>query len=150
MIEVVPARPQHVGTIATRMQDIDRLECLASGRSPKDSLRYGLRNSISSYTVKIDGRPEAMLGVLTTSFVHCEGAPWMLLTDTGAKQHKAIVRLGRQYIQSLFDHYELLHNKVHADNEKAIRWLASLGFAIGPVDVANGQPVRKFSRCAIL
>ena len=149
MIEVVAARPNHLGTIANRMQDIDRLECAASGRTPKDSLRYGLRHSISCYTVKVDGRPEAMFGVLTTSFIHGEGAPWMLLTDTGAKQYKAIVRLGKQYLGAMFDHYTLLHNSVHADNAKAIRWLASLGFAIGPVDVVYGQPVRKFSSCAI-
>ncbi len=147
-MEIVPARPNHIGTIAHRMQAIDRLECSISG-TPKDRLRYALRNSITAYTVKVDGRPEAMFGVLTTSFVYGEGAPWLLMTDVGAKQHKALVRLGKRYIAAMFEHYSLLHNRVHADNVKAIRWLASLGFAIGPVDVVNGHPIRKFSACAI-
>lgn len=149
MIEVVPASPAHIGTIAQRMAEIDRLECAAGGHTPKEALRHGLRNSVSAYTVKVDGRPEAMFGVLTTSLLIGEGAPWLLLTDVGHKQHKALVRLGFRYIRAMFDHYNLLHNKVHADNEKAIRWLARLGFAIGPVDVVNGQPVRKFAACVI-
>lgn len=146
---MVPARPNHIGTIANRMQDIDKLECLVGNKSPKEALRHGLRHSISCYTVKIDGRPEAMFGVLTTSFIYGEGAPWLLLTDVGAKQHRALVRLGYRYTRAMFDHYSLLHNRVHADNVKAIRWLSRLGFAIGPVDVVNGQPVRKFSACVV-
>lgn len=149
MIEVVPASPAHVGTIAARMQMIDIRECAASGRTPKEALRHGLRNSITSYTVKVNGRPEAMFGVMTTDFIFGEGAPWLLMTDVGARQHRAIVRLGARYLRAMFDHYCLLHNRVHAEHEKAIRWLARLGFVIGPVDVIRGEPMREFS-CAIL
>lgn len=149
MIEVVAATPAHLGTIAARMQEIDRRECMAGGRTPKEALRYGLRNSITAYTVKINGRAEAMFGVMTTDFLYGEGAPWLLMTDVAAGNRKALVRLGQRYVRAMFQHYTLLHNRVHADHEKAIRWLAWLGFVIGPVDVIRGEPMREFS-CAIL
>ena len=142
------ASPAHVGTIANRMRDIDRLECFVGGHSPKDALRAGLRSSMICYTAKVDGRPEAMFGVLTTDFINAEGRIWMLATDTAGKNGKALVRLGQRYTAALFQHYNLLHNHVHADNHKAIRWLARLGFVIGPVDVTRGQPMREFSACA--
>ena len=34
MIEVVPARPTHVGTLAWRMRKADADECVAMGSSP--------------------------------------------------------------------------------------------------------------------
>ncbi len=149
MIEIVPASPAHIGVIATRMRDIDALECWIAGHSPKAALRAGLRGSISVFTAKIDGRPEGMFGVTTTSFVNGEGAIWLLGTDVLAKHGKAMVRLGRIYTRSMLDHYSLLHNRVHADNDKAIRWLARLGFVIGPVDVIRGHPMREFSACVM-
>ena len=147
MIEVVSASPAHVGTIDNRMREMEALECQIEGHSPKEELRAGLRSSLCAFTVKIDGRPEAMFGVTTTDFIYGEGRIWLLGTDVAGRNGKALVRLGRRYVAAIFDHYSLLHNRVHADNEKAIRWLARLGFVIGPVDVIRGHPMREFSAC---
>jgi hypothetical protein len=149
MIEVVPASPAHIGTIANRMRDIDKRECQWGGHSPKAALRIGLRTSLVAFTVKVDGRPEAMFGVCTTSWIYGEGHIWLLLTDIGAEQHRALVRLGRIYTRAFMRHYSLLRNHVHADNHKAIRWLTRLGFVVGPVDVIRGEPMREFSACVI-
>jgi hypothetical protein len=146
MIEVVPASPAHIGSIANRMREIDKLECRWGGHSPKTALRLGLRSSMVAFTVKVDGRPEAMFGVVTTSWIYGEGVIWMLLTDTGAEQHKTLVRLGKIYTNAFMKHYTLLRNHVHAENHKAVRWLSRLGFAVGPVDVIRGQPMREFIR----
>jgi ribosomal protein S18 acetylase RimI-like enzyme len=131
------------------MRAIDVLECSIAGHSAKQALRTGMRTSIVCWTAKIDGRPEAMFGVHTSDFLYGEGQIWLLGTDVLARNGKSLVRLGRTYTKALFDHYTLLHNRVHADNEKAIRWLARLGFVIGPVDVIRGHPMREFSACAI-
>ena len=147
MIEVVPAKLTHVGPIATRMRAIDALECAVSGITPKQALRHGLEYSLQAWTVMVDGRPEAMLGIVSTSFLDGAGQIWLLLTDDGAKQHKALVRLGKRYVAAAARHFPILHNRVHADNIRAIRWLSYLGFVIGPVDVINGQPMRPFSLC---
>lgn len=146
MIEVVAARPSHVGTIATRIRPIDRDECAIAGMSPRDALRTGLATSETVWTVKVDGRPEAMFGVVGTSLIEGRGRVWMLMTEDGAKQHRAIVRFGRIYTAALARHYRVLENHVHAKNDKAIRWLTRLGFHVGPVDVIRGQPMRFFVR----
>lgn len=146
MIEIVGARPNHVGTIARRMRPIDALECRLSGGSPKQSLRSGIMASSICWTVLIDGRPEAMFGACPISTIEGRARVWLLMTDDAEHRHKALVRLGWRYTQALHDHYPILENHVHAHNDRALRWLARLGYAIGPVDVIHGQPMRPFVR----
>lgn len=146
MIECVPSTPAHIGTLATRMRDIDIAECAFAGMSPREALRAGVSTSETCWTVKIDGRPEAMFGVVAMSMLEGRGRIWMLMTDDGAKAHRAIVRFGHIYTAALARHYRVLENHVHARNDKAIRWLSRLGFHVGPVDVIGGQPMRFFVR----
>lgn len=146
MIEVVPASPAHVGTIAHRIREIDRIECAVMGRTPKEALRLSLMSSSSAWTVKIDGRAEAMFGVGTVSVLDGEGSPWLLLTDVAAKQARALVVLGKRYSDAMQSAFPLLRGLVHADNATAIRWLQRLGYAIEPVEEYNGHPMRVFRR----
>lgn len=147
MIEIVPARPQHVGPIAARMRIIDRKECFALGHSPKDALRWGLLGSSVVWTAKVDGRPEAMFGAVPISILEGRGRPWMLMTEDALRHRRALLRLGVVYTDAIHRHFQVLENYVHADNEAAIRWLARLGYAIGAVDVIRGEPMHRFLRC---
>jgi hypothetical protein len=149
MIEIVPARPFHVGTIARRMRAIDKLESLTSGHTPKQALRLGLRASSIVLTALVDGRPEAMFGACPISAVEGRARVWMLMTDEAERQHRALLRLGWRYTQALHEHYAILENYVHADNARSIRWLLRLGYAVGSVDVIGGQPMRPFVRCLL-
>lgn len=146
MIEVVPAKPFHIGTIANRMREIDRLECRIMGHSPKFALRTGLMASSIAWTVMIDGRPEAMMGATPVSVVEGRGCPWLLMTDVAGDKHVSLVRLSRIYTEAMHRHFEILENIVHAENVRTIRWLSRLGFAVGPVDVIRGHPMRPFVR----
>lgn len=146
MIEVVPAKPQHIATIARRMREIDKLECRTMGHEPKNALRLGLLGSTIAWTVMINGRAEAMMGAAPISVVGGLGRPWLLMTDVAGKQAVTLVRLGRVYTMAMHRHYATLENWVHADNIKTIRWLSRLGYAVGPVDVIRGQPMRPFVR----
>jgi hypothetical protein len=128
------------------MRDIDRAECEIMGHSPKAALRTGLLGSSISWTVKIDGRPEAMMGATPLCFVEGRGRPWLLMTDVAVKHAVSLVRLGRIYTEAMHRHYQILENWVHADNAVAIRWLSRLGYAVGPVDVIRGAPLRPFVR----
>lgn len=148
MIEILPAQPQHIGPIASRMRQIDRIECWTMGHSPKNALRLGLMGSTLAWTAKVDGRPEAMFGASPISFLEGRGRPWLLLTDTGGKHLKALLRLGRIYTRAIHEHYPILENWVHADNAPTIRWLSRLGYAVGAVDVIRGVPMRPFIRHA--
>lgn len=146
MIEVVPAKPQHVGPIAVRMREVDKLECEAMGHSPKGALRNGLLGSTIVWTVMIDGRPEAMMGASPICLLGGRGRPWLLMTDVAVQQRKSLVRLSKLYVRQMHMHYPVLENWVAAENILAIRYLARLGFAIGSVDVIGGLPMRPFVR----
>jgi hypothetical protein len=146
MIEIVPARPFHVGTVARRMRSVDRLECGIAGHTPKEALRLGLFGSTIVWTALVDGRPEAMFGAVPTSTIEGRGRPWMLMTEEATRHRKALVRLGWRYTKALHRYFDILENHVHADNALAIRWLARLGYAVGSVDVIRGHPMRPFVR----
>lgn len=146
MIEVIPAKPSHIGPIAVRMREVDKLECWAMGHSPKNALRTGLMGSTVAWTVLIDGRPEAMLGATPVNILEGRGRPWLLMTDVGGRNRKALVRLGHIYTDALHQQYPILENWVAAENNRTIRWLARLGYAVGAVDVIRGIPMRPFMR----
>lgn len=116
------------------------------GHSPKEAMRTGLLGSTIAWTVKVDGTPEAMMGATPVSMLEGRGRPWLLMTDVAAKQHRAIMRLGRIYTQALQRHYPVLENWIHADNASTIRWLTRLGYQVGSVDVIRGMPMRPFVR----
>ena len=146
MIEVVPARPQHIGPVATRMRDIDVIECAMMNHTPKSALRTGLMVSTIAWTVKIDGRAEAMMGAAPISVMEGRGRVWLLMTDVAARQSVSLTRLARTYTEAMHRHYRILENLIHADNNRTIRWLTRLGYAVGPVDVIRGYPMRPFAR----
>src|SRR4051812_32340941 len=92
-IELVPARLVHVGPIATRMRESDRIEVEAFSHSPKEALRLGLRASVDAFTVMIDGKPEGMMGLRPTNILDREGCPWMLGTDELYRHPRAWLEL---------------------------------------------------------
>lgn len=145
VVTLLPASPAHVGTIATRMRDIDRLECAVFGRAPKQAVRLALMSSARAWTVKVDGRAEAMFGVTAVSALEGIGSPWLLMTDVAARQARALVVLGRRYTGEMKRMFPRLENMVHADNATAIRWLSRLGYAIEDAAMVNGHPMRGFS-----
>lgn len=146
MTQLVPARPAHINRVANNMRQIDVLECSVMGHTPKQALRIGMLSSVLVWTVMVDGQPEGILGLTPISVAAGRGCPWLLLTDIGGAQHKALVRLGRIYTEHMQSYFPLLENWVHADNAPTIRWLARLGYAVGAVDVIRGHPMRPFIR----
>ena len=131
------------------MREIDRLECRIGGHSPKEALRLSLYTSTLAWTVKIDGRPEAMFGVAPVCLISGEGSPWLLLTDVAARKAVTLVREGRRYSDAMQAAFPVLANVVHADNRTAIRWLQRLGYGIGEPFDAGGHAMRPFERRGI-
>lgn len=109
-------------------------------------MRFGLATSEVSFTALVNGRPEAMFGVVPVSTIEGRGRVWMLMTEDAMAHRRAILRLGAIYTEAIQRHYRILENYVHARNEPAIRWLSRLGFVVGPVDVIRGHPMRYFVR----
>lgn len=145
MLEIVPARVTHVGPIATRMREIDRIECEAMGHSPKQALRSGFLNSDKVWTAVVDGRPEAMFGVVTVSAIDRTGTPWMLGTDAVYRHGRDLIRLGPYFVAQAVDSSRRLSNLISARNDKAIRLLRAWGFTVERDEVlVGGVPFLRF------
>lgn len=129
-IRILPATLAHVGPIATRMRMADRVECAALGHSPKQALRAGLASSSLAWTALVDGRAEAMFGLVVTSALGGEGRPWMLGSDAIYACPRAMLRCGPGFIAAMFAVAPRLSNLVAADNVRAIRLLRRWGFTL--------------------
>ena len=129
-IRIVAASPAHVGRIATRMRDADVVECRALGQSPKQALREGLIASTLCLTALLDGRPEAMFGLVVTNALAGEGTPWMLGTEAIYHNPRAMLRWGPGVLATMVDSTPALSNLVAVDNARALRFLRWLGFTI--------------------
>ncbi|MES2055177.1 MAG: hypothetical protein V4564_04485 [Pseudomonadota bacterium] len=109
------------------MREVDRVECLALGHSPKQALRAGLTTSSLCLTAFVKKRPEAMFGLVVTNALCGEGRPWMLGSDAIYRQPRAMLRLGPLFLSAMLDSTSSLSNLVACRNSRAIRFLARMG-----------------------
>lgn len=113
------------------MRDIDVRECAAFGHAPKQALREAILNSDRAWTAMVDGRPEAIFGVVVNSALTGEGAPWFLGTDEVWRHGRALLSIGPQIIRRFHDSTARLSGYVSVDNAAAIRMLRRWGFDVG-------------------
>lgn len=137
-IKLVPARLVHVGPIAANMRRIDRLECTALGRSPKEALRGGLRCSLSAFTALEDQIPIAMLGVVPEALMGGIGRIWMLGTDRVFQNPRALLALAPPILDDWLSTFARLENIISAENEAALRLLRRWGFSIDDATEVRG------------
>lgn len=114
------------------MREDDVRECAAFGRTPKSALRLGLVGSSQVLTAKLNGRPEAMMGIVVTSAIDRTGVPWMLGSDEIYRHPRAMLTMGPRVL-ALWgrDSRKTLSNLVSAENARSIRFLRRIGFRIG-------------------
>ncbi len=153
-IEFRPASPAHIGPIAHRMRDDDRIECAALGHGPKQALREGIVTSSFCLTVFVDGRAEAMFGLVVTNALCGEGRPWMLGSDMIYARPRAMLRIAPHVIAAMLDSTPRLTNLVACRNSRAIRFLTRMGFALAKERIVHaGTEFFSFEleqhRCAI-
>lgn len=140
-IQIIPAQPAHIRTIARRMRQADRDEVFASsGRSPYFALSYSLRKSSHAWTGLIDGRPEVMFGIGDLNILAGVGAPWLLGTNELEANARDFLRMSRDFKDQLLRRYSILRNFVDVRNTASIRWLEWLGFSLlDPVEMRGYQ-----------
>jgi len=138
VIRIVPASPAHIGRIANRMREADRLETGAKGRSPKSALRLSLRSSTWACTALVDGDPHAMFGVAAISLIEDRGRPWFLGSDLVYQHPREMIRRGLEVVDLMHASFRKLENVVSVDNIRAIRLLRRWGFTVGEEEIMVG------------
>lgn len=146
-IRIVPAETRHIGYLARHMRAIDKLECRAMGREPKQALRAGIAASARCWTALLDGLPHAMFGVVVESVLTCEAVPWFLGTDEVYRHPREMLKWGPGIIDRLHDSRLTLRNLVSAQNGQAIRLLERWGFTVDQEEQdVRGVMFRRFSK----
>lgn len=130
-VEIVNASRAHVGRIARRMRPMDKIECLAKGRSPACALRYSLASSTFALTALVDGSPHAMFGLTPYSVSSSIGRPWFLGTEEVYRHPREMIVKGDMIVELMQDRFRRLENVICAANDQAIRLLRRWGFSIG-------------------
>ena len=100
------------------------------GCSPNPALREGLVASSLCLTALLNGRPEAMFGLVVRSALAGEGTPWLLGTEAIYDHPRAMLRWGPGFVAAMLDSTPALSNLVAVDNVRALRFLRWLGFTI--------------------
>lgn len=146
-VSVVPAERRHINAVANRMRDIDREECEAMGRTGKQSLRIALTTSATAWTALVDGRPEAMFGLVVEDLISGIGTPWFLGTDEVYRHGRELLARGPTFISQFGDSSRHLRNVVSARNRRAIRLLQRWGFTVDEEEVTvRGVAFRRFEK----
>lgn len=129
---LVPASLLHVGPLATHMRVMDRIECAALGKTPKEALRFSLRTSLHAITaLDPDGRPLAMFGVSPVDILSGLGTPWFLGRDEVFDYGGDLVKRGPGIIADWLRDFPVMENIVCTSNTKAIRMLRRWGATVG-------------------
>lgn len=146
-VRLVPANSRHIARIANRMRAIDRMECAAMGRTPKQALRSGVLYSEKAWTALVDDMPEAMFGVVLDSALTGEATPWMLGTDEVYRHGRELLMHGPAIVALLGDSRLTLSNLVSSANSRALRLLTRWGFTVEDQEIeVGGVQFRRFVR----
>ncbi len=137
--------PGDLWLVLPTVRDAEITELAALGVTAEQSIREGIRNSPRSFILFLHGEPAGIFGAV---FQGDKAIPWAAITTAAERHPLPFLRMSRKYIESL--KHVRLENYVDARNEQTIEWLEWLGFTIdAPIKVGiNGEPFRKFSKCA--
>ncbi|WP_239000569.1 hypothetical protein [Novosphingobium pentaromativorans] len=133
--------------IANRLREVDREECAAMGRTAKQAMRLGLATSGKAWTALVDGKPEAMFGVVVEDLINGLGTPWFLGTDEVYRHGRELLMWGPGFVSRLGDSLQRLGNLVSSRNRQAIRLLQCWGFTVEEDEIMiRGVAFRRFSK----
>ena len=137
-MRLVPAERAHIPELAARLREWDVTECRAMGHEPAAALRDGLARSLWALTALVDGKPEAMMGVVPLSIIEGTGVPWMLGTEVVYRHGRDLLRYGPAILSEMQETFPVMSNFVGADNARAIRLLRHWGWRISSKRVCVG------------
>lgn len=138
--EVVPATHDHAFRLWSNLRG-DQIENV-SGMTPLD-LRAQMDKSVVSFCGLLDDEPVIIWGVLMPGLLGNEGVIWALTSNEIDKCPLVFVRRSKIELEKLRWLFKELTGFVAAEYERSARWLAWLGFDVGPSFVFNGKSIRR-------
>lgn len=148
-VDIVRATGVHAEELVRTMRQADVEECVAAGFPGGGSALYiSLQNSAHAWAVLFDGQVAAIVGVDPLSWYDGAALIWALTGEAVERAKLAYMRVSRWFVDALLEHYTALINVVDARYERALAWLAALGFAVGPPvpHASTGVPFRAVIR----
>lgn len=119
------------------------------GRTGKQALRIAIVTSEKAWTALVDGRPEAMFGIVVDDLISGIGTPWFLGTDDVYRHGRELIMHGPGMLARLGDSISVMRNLVSSRNDRAIRLLRKWGFTVEDDEViVRGVAFRYFERVA--
>jgi hypothetical protein len=117
--------------LSNSMREEDKREIWHYSRvSPLVCLIDGLTYGEKCWTVEYNGSVIAMFGVTRQDEI--TGIPWMLASEDLKKIKKSFLRECHQYVERMFDGFQVLKNCAWSQNTIHIQWLKWLGFRFFP------------------
>jgi hypothetical protein len=149
---VVPASMEHTDDLLARIRPIDAVEtAAASGMTAEEALYVSVAMSARAFSAiqKSSGKVILMFGV--GNIDECQkntGCVWMVSSTLIERPdiRREFIRQSRATVaEYLAPGFDLLLNRVHVQNDIAIRWLKWLGFSFADQEhLVNGQPFVTF------
>ena len=143
MLTIHPLTFDRIVPVAANLCAADLRELDAAGIADATAmLRDALPLCSWAEDARWDGRSIAIYGVRP----HNEaGVPWMLTTmHMEHAERAAVARASVRAVRRMQSEHALLVNWVHAENERAIRFIRWLGFKVNEIPAGNGGQFRKF------
>jgi len=129
LITVRRALEDDAGMIAPLLRSADLREIVRMGEgAPEGVLRRCIARSDMAGVFFDGDRPLCVFGIVSCLDV---GHPWLVGTGDLDRVPRAFLHETRRWVAEWRGQYRLLTNRVDAQYEQAIRWLAWLGFSIG-------------------
>lgn len=143
MYEIVPARLEHIRTLARTMRTMDRAEIEGWGLSVRHTLHGLWRDSPVRRAALVDGEVAAVWGV-QASMMTDDGQPWLFTAPAIERAKLAFLRETKCEIHELLGMYRRLRCYVLAIYTQSIRFFEAMGFTIGPAEPVgrDGTPYR--------
>ena len=130
-VEVIPARPHHVGRMLRAMRHQHRVACTAAGVDQHRELATKLAESPHAFTYLVDGVPSAMWGVAGTIMAP-SGFVWLVVADAMAPHGARIAREARRQLDAVMATRSSLTTTIPVGDVVALRFAQHLGFRPAP------------------
>lgn len=143
-LRIVPARPEHVETLARTLRAEDKAEIEALGFSVREGLFQSCRTSLWVRTALLGDEVACVWGVGSASLLSGEGGPWMISAPPLARIRKRFLLESRREVASMRALFPTLSGLVDARYGGAVRWMRWLGFEMAETVMVNGVPFYRY------